>query len=236
MSLEIRVEEGGRPIGVFPLSDGKQLLGSSNRCPICIAHSEVAATAGSVEVAGGVVFFRNQNEFPIYIGANQLAPGGVAEWRPGDAIQLTRSIAMTLDRQSGEVVVDSGDDADSKNMLGSVIQVAVIIGSVGFSALMLAGDTDAGPSEDSSVIRFDELIQKFEEAGGPGLKNLKHEQRVLLNYVTEAKSLESRWGSDKKEDVLAAYELVLTTRTERGGDALEGLAREYAASRIDSLK
>ena len=239
MSLEIRVEDGGRNTGTFALVDGKQQIGSGGDCSICIPHAEVSAKAATLEVSGGVIFFRNQNEFPIYIGSNPLEPGGVAEWRPGTAIQLTRSIALMLERHGAESLGDSTGDGDAKSQLSSLIQIAVIVVCLVGGALMLMSDGSSTVSEDSSVISFDDLIQQFEQAGGPDLRKLKQEQKMLLTYVTEARSLESRWGTQKKEDALAAYELVLSSRASGQGaaeDTLERLAKEYAASRIDSLE
>ncbi len=186
MNLEIRVEEAGTVIASYAVTEGKQQIGSDPSCALRVTHPEVSSVAAVLEVSAGAVFIRNQNDFPIFVGSHQLASGSVAEWRPGSVVQLTRSIALALEPLGSASALDAGLGTEKKNSINSFVQIAVIIFSVGFSAIMLSSDGESTTEEDSSVISFDDLIQQYEQSGGRKLANLNHEQKVLLRYLTEA--------------------------------------------------
>ena len=217
------------------LVDGKQQIGSSPTCTIRLDHPEIEGVAAGVEVSSGVVFFNNQSPFAVYVGTTEVAPAGTTEWRPGNEVLLTRSVKLHLEATDAGIAQDTGPAKKQSSPTQTLVQAAITGVCLLLSVWMLTSESDSTQSEDSTVIRFDELIAKYEEVGKTKLASLSYRQRVLLGYLTEARTLETRWGNEKSDETLGAYELVLSTSMNMD-DALSDSTREYAASRIELLR
>ncbi|MEZ6090414.1 MAG: hypothetical protein R3C05_20810 [Pirellulaceae bacterium] len=240
MPFEIEVFENGSTFSSHPLAPGKQQLGSDAKRPIHIPHPEVAGLAATIDQAGDVIFLDNHNDFAIYVGNDELAPGSRCEWRTGNAVQLTRSISLAL-HVSGAATAADDQVVEKKNKsLNTAIQLAVILLCGYFSFNILteeAGETEAATSVTRRIPKFNDLIAGFEQAG---LSTLTREERTLMNYLTEARTLEQRWGKSRAEEIISAYELVLGSRLihdqQPSEESLASQAKEFAASRIEYWK
>lgn len=243
MNFQVSVVVDGNPIATYAIVRGKHSLGSSSNCPIVVNHAEVAAVAAVIEVTGDVVFLENRNDFPIFVGSEQVAPRGVAEWRTGALVQLTRSVTLGLDAVGTGAPIDSTNEVAAKSSQNSMMQIGVIILCAVMGYYMLANESQStagrGGSDGGEAIQFDDVVKRFEQAGGPDFKKLSYEERTLLGYLTEARSLEQRLGKDGKEQTLAAYELVLSSRLHHDAQTPSDLAvqsAEFASSRIAVLQ
>ena len=240
MPFEIEVFQNESRLSNYSLQPGKQQLGSHATRSIHIPHAEVAGLAATINLAGDVVFLENHNEFPIYVGSDELAPGGVAEWRVGNVVQLTRSISITL-QPTGNQTITNEDVAEKKTKpINTAMQLVVILLCGYFSFGLLteeANENEANASMSRKIVKFNDLIMGFEQAG---LSTLSREERILMGYLTEARTLEQRWGKARAEEIINAYELVLNSRLIQNNLAPEqGLAaqaKEFAASRIEYWK
>lgn len=234
MSFEIQVlgVDGYRPIA---LTTGKQLLGRDASCQVRIDHPELAQTAGVVDVSGEVVFFENRNPFPIYIGNAEVQPGGVSEWRVGTNVLLSPSVSLQLQIVGAVATEAVTEEKKASNPTQMITQIAVTVGCLLLSIWMLMEEPEPAATSDESVLSFDELVLMYEGAGGPELKDLESKQRLMLDYLTEARTIERRWGERKQEESRLAYELILTTPADEQ-DTLISQTKDYAASRIDAMR
>ncbi|QDV66469.1 hypothetical protein Poly24_01550 [Rosistilla carotiformis] len=243
MSFRVSVLVDGNPVATHEIVRGKYSLGSSSNGPIVVNHGEVAAVAAVIEVTGDVVFLENRNDFPIFVGAEQVAPRGVAEWRTGSLVQLTRSVTLGLEAVGANVASVSTSEVAAKKSQNSTMQIGVIILCAVLGYYMLANESksnNAGSGTgDGNVVQFDDVIKGFELAGGSDFEKLTYEERTLLGYLTEARSLEQRLGKAGKEQTLAAYELVLSSRLHYDSQLKSDVATqaaEFASHRIAVLK
>ncbi len=236
MKYSLSVRSDGESIAEFEAGKGAHRIGSDPSCGIRLEHPEMSPVAASLEVSGEVVFLRNHSEFPIYLGPAPLAPGEVAEWRPGNDVQLTRSLAMSLS-SSVEVAAPAESTAEGADRSQSLMQIAVIAVCAVLAFWILATEEDPTTRESDAVISFDDLIAQYEQAGGTDLSKLRHQQRMDLNYLTEARIFEKRWGKQRLEEARRGYELILTSAVSTDDEnSLAALTRKFAASRIDVLK
>ena len=226
-------------IDVVELNTGKQTIGSSPTCHVKISHPEVNALAATVNISGSVVFVENKNEYPIFLGQQTVDPGGIAEWPAGEPVQLTRSISLELENSEEVTSVTLDDEVPKDKTLQNAIQIAVIVVCAVLSFYMLANDDKKTVSASGSEIQFDELVGKFEAMGGPDFSKLSSGHRTLLNYLTEARMIERRWGRQKSDEARSAYEMILRSRMvseASESDPLSVETRAYASSRIASLR
>lgn len=227
-----------RPLARFEISDGRHTLGSGPACDLVLPHPEMPSTAATVEVSSDAVFFGNQNEFAVFVGADSVGPGEVAEWRVGVAVQLTRNIALTL-ASATEGGLGETELATEKSQHQTLIQVGVIALCAVLVAFQLTQDTGPVAQESETVVGFDELIEQFEQAGGKNLTKLSREHRVMMRYLAEARAVESRWGGRDNELARKAYEMILSAgqnASTGSDDPLIDLTQQYAASRIERLR
>ncbi|TWU03705.1 FHA domain-containing protein [Neorhodopirellula pilleata] len=226
-------------LGQYDLIRGKQSVGSAATCDIVIAHPEVNALATMVEVSGSAVFVENKNQYPIYVGQQLVDVGGMAEWPVGATIGLTRSVTLEL-ADTTSVSVDAIEKGSAQDKtIQNAVQVVVIAVCAILCFYMLANDKGSSVSTTGSEVRFDELVQRYEAAGGSELKNLSHGHRVLLGYLTEARNIERRWGRSKSDEAREAYEIILRYHlvgANNASDSLVDETRQFASSRIAGLR
>ncbi len=239
MSFEVLFADSSGPIAQAELSEGKHQVGSDPNGSIAIRHREVAPRALALECSGGVVFVENCNSYSVYIGREPLAPGQITEWRDGTTIQLTRSVSASLRHVvKPDSIIDDGSD-----LLGSRKQMAIQAGVIACCLLlctwMLTTDSKSRATEEQTAVTFDELVSLYEQAGGTELVKLKHEHRILLTYLTEARGQELRWQGRNQKQSRQAYELILASNLSSNlgsNDQLMDLTQQYAASRIAALE
>lgn len=243
MNFQISVAVDGDTIATRSIGRGKHNLGNRPDCAIVVNHPEVAAVAAMVEVTGDVVFLQNRNEFPIFVGADPISPGGIAEWRTGAVVQLTRSVTLALEAINTNATPAATTTTAKSSQSSSLMQIGVIIACAVLGYYMLANESQSGGTANAGsggkAILFDDVIKSFEQVGGVDFKKLSYEERTLMGYLTEARSLERRLGKAGKDKALAAYELVLSSRLHHDpqtNSELAAEAAEFVANRIAVLK
>jgi hypothetical protein len=243
MSRTLIISIPGLPPIEWPLVDGRVILGSDPSCHLHVDFHEIAPRAANIEVRGGAVFLQNLNGFPIYVGQQELAPQTLVEWPPDQPVQLTHSVSLSLADHQADAA-EGAEGADPGKARKSTIQIAVICLCAILGYYLLVTDDSSNASYRQLDYTFGDLITEFESTlpmtgGRRDFSALSYEDRTTLDYLTEARTLDQRFGKTDPQRAIAAYELLIKYRpirdAEVSSDTLRGRIKSYAAARLDDL-
>jgi len=209
------------------LKNGRYQIGRHPQCEIPIPVSELADRSALLEVRGEVVFLRNLNSFPIYVGESELQPGQQSEWMIGQTLLLSQNVYLDLGKV--EALQEGAADANRAKKTRSTIQIGVILGCILVAFFLLSDDSSNKQDISESRYNFTELVEPLE-------KNPKYEE--VLKSLREARIADVRWGRDNPERAIKAYELLLgnelVIQAGRKGDT-DGPVEKARAFAIDRI-
>lgn len=216
------------------LKNGRYQIGRHPQCEVSVPVSELADRSAVVEVRGEVVFLRNLNTFPIYVGESELQPGQQSDWMAGQTLLLSQNVYLDLGKV--EAAQEGAASASRAKKTRSTIQLGVVVGCILLALFLLSEDNSNKQDNSESRFRFtEELVEPLQKLQqNPGYEE-------VLKNLREARIADVRWGRDKPERAIQAYELMLDNElvieAGRKGDTDGplGKARSFAIDRIASL-
>jgi hypothetical protein len=213
------------------LSNGRYQIGSHPQCEISIPVSELADRSALLEVRGEVVFLRNLNSFPIYVGETVLQPGQQSDWLVDQTLLLSQNVYLDLGKV--QALEEGTIAANRAKKTRSTIQLGVIVCCISLAYFLLSGDESKQRSNENVRYRFTEdLVVPLQE-------DPKYQD--VLKSLREARIADVRWGFGNPDRAIQAYEILLDNElVRRAGLAKEtespvGRARSFAIDRIASL-
>ncbi len=213
------------------LKSGRYQIGRHPQCEIAIPVSELADRSALLEVRGEVVFLRNLNSFPIYVGESELQPGQQSDWMIGQTLLLSQNVYLDLGKI--EALQEGAADANRAKKTRSTIQLSVIVGCILVAFFLLSEDSSKQQDNSESRYRFTEDLVE------PLQKDPKYEE--VLKSLREARIADVRWGRDNPDRAIQSYELLLDNElvikagVNRETEGPVGRVRSFAIDRIGSL-
>jgi hypothetical protein len=196
------------------LSDESNLLGSSDRCNLCLDHSELEPTALQIDVRADDVWIQNLNPYSIYMGAEEVKSNAWAHWHIGDPVQLTQSISIELEKMipqvaaGAELVDPDEEDAKSKLNTSKIIQIVLIVVCLAVAPILLfsGGGGKLETNQDEAFL-FNETAEHLaaNEHKSPEIKTLR--ERLQSAWVAER-----RWKRSNKGFVIKRYQQLANHR------------------------
>ncbi|MDC0936633.1 FHA domain-containing protein [Pirellulales bacterium] len=227
----------------FPLRKASLTLGSAPQLELRVPHPEVASKAATIDNRGPSALIINHNSFPIFVGAEQIEPGGCAPWTPGDVVQLTRNISLGLDGVSGDRRPGDASAGQSGRRYqsggskhGQIPKFAVIGVCLFLSVFMLIrGEVSqtSGPQ-----ISFAELLEQTMHLRTLNPNNAEPLEQILTT-LQDAQVAELRFRHTDPKQVVKAYRRLLATEVvRRPNDVQKDLAvklKQYGSERIQAM-